>query len=454
MSEKEWWRRADASTAQTPRPRGRRRRLTRVLVAGGLVAGLTALAGPALASDHNSSASATDESHEGPGRGGGHDDGKDGGGPGARNVRCDPDALIVALSLANANNGGSLSLAPRCTYTLTANSGGNGLPTITERITIQGNDARIVRAANAERFRFFEIAAGGDLTLKGLTLSGGDSVNSGGAIAVTSGGRANLDRIKLENNRTENFGGAVTNGGDLTITDSTITRNFTEVSGGAVFSIGGFVRIKGTTMEYNTADGLGGGMLVQGPGHIEHSTFRHNNAQSGGGLFGSSASLTVEHTTFADNTGTLAAGGIGNTANLTLRNSDLIHNSSPRGGGISNGGIGGATLVATRVKLADNVSDSSGGGLYNSGAAQAVLRDSEITSNRAISGTGAGVYNIGADSAVSLVRTQVTGNDAGVAPGGVFSDNDGVTVDNRSVIVGNRPTNCSGSPVTIPNCFG
>ncbi len=112
----------------------------------------------------------------------------------------------------------------------------------------------------------------------------------------------------------------------------------------------------------------------------------------------------MEHTTFADNTGTLAAGGIGNTANLTLRNSDLIHNSSPRGGGISNGGIGGATLVATNVKLADNVSGSNGGGLFNSGAAQAVLRDSEITSNRAISGTGAGVYNIGADSAVSLVR--------------------------------------------------
>lgn len=106
------------------------------------------------------------------------------------------------------------------------------------------------------------------------------------------------------------------------------------------------------------------------------------------------------------------------------------------------------------MKLADNVSDSDAAGLFNGGAARAVLRDSEITGNRSLNGTGAGVYNTGANSAVSLVRTQVTGNDAAVAPGGVFSDNNGVTVDNRSVIIGNRPTNCTGSPVTIPNCFG
>ncbi len=138
MSEKEWWRCADALTAQdTPARGGPSARLTRVLVAGGLVAGLTALAGRRSHRITTRRPARPTSRHRGSGRGGGHDDGKDGGGLGARNVRCDPDALILALSLANANNGGSLSLAPRCTYTLTASSGGNGLPTITERITIQ-----------------------------------------------------------------------------------------------------------------------------------------------------------------------------------------------------------------------------------------------------------------------------------------------------------------------------
>ena len=75
--------------------------------------------------------------------------------------------LVAAINAANAAGGGTISLAPRCTYTLTAadnNSfGGNGLPVITTPITIAGAHATIARHS-AQHFRIFEVdGPGGSL---------------------------------------------------------------------------------------------------------------------------------------------------------------------------------------------------------------------------------------------------------------------------------------------------
>jgi hypothetical protein len=53
-------------------------------------------------------------------------------------MACDPDALVAAIDVADADDGGTLKLAPNCTYARTANQGGNGLPV---PITIKGKDA-------------------------------------------------------------------------------------------------------------------------------------------------------------------------------------------------------------------------------------------------------------------------------------------------------------------------
>ncbi|GAA4979258.1 hypothetical protein [Actinopolymorpha pittospori] len=95
-------------------------------------------------------------------------------GPGrAVQVPCDQDELIAALVRADANGGGTLELALACTYALTAHEAGTGLPMITQPITIDGNGSTIVRAGNAADFRIFEVAAGGDLRLRDLTVRGG-----------------------------------------------------------------------------------------------------------------------------------------------------------------------------------------------------------------------------------------------------------------------------------------
>jgi hypothetical protein len=48
----------------------------------------------------------------------------------------------------------------------------------------------------------------------------------------------------------------------------------------------------------------------------------------------------------------------------------------------------------------------------------------------------------------------VTDNFSTKPPGGIFTNNNQVTVDNESVIIKNRPTNCVGSAIPVPNCFG
>ena len=120
-------------------------------------------------------------------------------------MRCnDIPALKAAITFAN-TNGGRITLASHCTYTLTApDNTDDGLPEITGNVTISGRDTTIRRAPNATQdFRIFHVVSGGNLTLNSLTVSGGrlplaDSM--GGGIANTNG-TLNLNRSIIKGNR-------------------------------------------------------------------------------------------------------------------------------------------------------------------------------------------------------------------------------------------------------------
>ncbi|MGK5444999.1 hypothetical protein ACSNN7_24660, partial [Micromonospora sp. URMC 105] len=91
-------------------------------------------------------------------------------------VPCDDEKLIEAVDLANRDDGGTLKLAPHCTYELDGydRKSGTGLPTIRQEITIKGKDSTIKRDSE-QTFRLFRVADGGDLTLKDVTLKGGNA---------------------------------------------------------------------------------------------------------------------------------------------------------------------------------------------------------------------------------------------------------------------------------------
>ena len=91
--------------------------------------------------------------------------------------------LVAAITAANVA-GGTINLAPGCTYSLTSSNNGssgpmglpgfNGLPPVTNTITINGFGATI--AANNTTFRIFQVnGPSGNLTLQGLTLTGGNA---------------------------------------------------------------------------------------------------------------------------------------------------------------------------------------------------------------------------------------------------------------------------------------
>ena len=71
---------------------------------------------------------------------------------------CSSGALIAAFAAANTAGGGTINLAPGCTYPLTsADNGENGLPVVTTSIGVNGNGATI--AGNNTSFRILEVSA-------------------------------------------------------------------------------------------------------------------------------------------------------------------------------------------------------------------------------------------------------------------------------------------------------
>jgi hypothetical protein len=79
-------------------------------------------------------------------------------------TECSTAGLISKITEANQAAGSvTITLAARCTYTLTAAAGTsangpNGLPVITGDITLDGNNSVIRRAPDAPAFRILEVA--------------------------------------------------------------------------------------------------------------------------------------------------------------------------------------------------------------------------------------------------------------------------------------------------------
>ncbi|MET7903170.1 hypothetical protein [Streptomyces sp. NPDC005336] len=112
----------------------------------------------------------------------------------------DSAALVAAVAAANGEpSGGTVVLATGCGYTLgsaaaTGANGPDGLPIISGDVTITGTQATIRRSASATDFRIAEVAAGGKLTVKGVTLSDGRATSGAG---TDGGGILDLGTLRL-----------------------------------------------------------------------------------------------------------------------------------------------------------------------------------------------------------------------------------------------------------------
>ncbi|GAA1286926.1 right-handed parallel beta-helix repeat-containing protein [Streptomyces javensis] len=271
----------------------------------------------------------------------------------------DIPGLVDAINQANAN-GGRITLAPRCTYTLTTpDNPDDGLPEITGDVTISGNGSTIRRDPNAtESFRIFHVVSGGTLTLKSLTVSGGDINNMGG--------------------------GALIEQGTLNLNDTAIKDNLA-TTGGGLYNTGGQLNLDRTAVERNTANGFGGGVVNDGNGTMtmKHGSLLKNRAtvNNGGGLENILGTASLESVSVRGNTA-LNGGGIRNLngSTLNLKSTTLKDNIAVRGGGLSNLGPNTtATLVDSLIT--HNTAITAGGGIDNQAGGQVTLTNTKVIDN-------------------------------------------------------------------------
>src|ERR1017187_2501970 len=245
-----------------------------------------------------------------------------------------PAGLIAAINTANASGGATINLAAGCNYALTgANNtnptlGDNGLPVITSRIILNG--FRTTIAGNDTSFRILMVTGSGNLTLQGLTVTGGSTGSLGGGI------------FNLE--------------GTLTLSHSEVTGNASE---GAMMSAGG---------------GIASGTLGTGPLGTTTLNFSQVNGNttsgSAGGILNHAGTLTLNFSQVNGNTsngGPLAgAGGIANGGTAIISASQVNGNTAPGafGGGILNHGAMTINLsqVDNNATPADGPGGQGGGG--------------------------------------------------------------------------------------------
>ncbi|MBQ0906328.1 hypothetical protein KBX63_30860 [Micromonospora sp. U21] len=332
----------------------------------------------------------------------------------AKDVPCDTGVLIEELNRANRASGGVFKLARNCTYAFAAQStakvtgqtGNGGFPVIDKRITILGDGSTF-----SEGFRIITVNPGGELTLTGVTVTGGrltgppDNTGAadGGGILIQPGGQAVIENSMIVGNSATGNGGGIANFGELELRASIVADN-RACNGGGIYNAGEMTidnsRISRNIAAGNCqAGGNGGGIAnaEDGTATIAHSMITGNKARNdGGGISndGNSAML-LEGVIIGGNKATNNGGGVfhDSTAGATIRNALFIKNTAgDNGGGLFNGG----TLDLPDSGFKDNHAEQ-GGAIYNDNDGVLDVDNSTIVGNVASATRGAGgIYNNGA----------------------------------------------------------
>lgn len=274
---------------------------------------------------------------------------------------CSVPNLIGHINQANSNPGPSaINLDGNCVYTLTQSDNAaivdsitvhNGLPVISNQITIHGNNAVIdIQPADGEPFfGHFYVESGGDLELYNLLLKNGsrqlggsvinmegdffashtvflnnlaypadaDSIARGGAIYNDSGRVRVIDNSLFQENSAgwtmasgANLGGAIfSKNGTLLVSTSSFLQNFAAGNGGAIYTVknaanenGGLITINDSDFNENTAYQDGGAIVLLDETEgvfIATTRFRQNHAENyGGAIYAEGSELNDEHSEF------------------------------------------------------------------------------------------------------------------------------------------------------------
>ncbi len=305
----------------------------------------------------------------------------------------------------------------------------NGLGAELLTIDASGNDPT-PEENNGDGSRVFNIGDGNaatviDVELRGLTLTGGDVSDDGGAI---------LSREKLS------------------ITSSTFSGNSAGRSGGGIHA-SGRTTITGSMISENSAASNGGGIWATGSRSttITRSTISGNSAGDGGGIWVTATTLTITDSTISENLAGSSGGGIRTGGSgTTITNSTISGNSAGYGGGIF---ANFNTTTITGSTISGNSADTDGGGIFAFlGFGGTTIIDSTISGNSAGSSGGGILAN---DSETTIIDSTISDNSAGDDGGGIWADDSttitGSTISDKSAGDNGGGINVRISTTTITN---
>ncbi|MEX2172656.1 MAG: right-handed parallel beta-helix repeat-containing protein [Pirellulales bacterium] len=368
----------------------------------------------------------------------------------------------------------------------------HGQLVITDDLTIAGLGAAVITVDGASVSRVFEVDELDNnhlinVTISGLTLTGGRNLGGGGAIFSQE--RLMLTDSVMTGNEAQ-WGGGVYNGeyGDLTVLRSTISGN-TAISpgypvlgsGGGIYNHGGVAAVVESTISGNMApDAAGIRNIYSGNLSVVDSTISGNIAEfDGGGLHNYGSSAFILRTSFSANSAQFGAGIHNGDASSLLIEKSLIDGNMASDSGAGINCVDDSTLHLEESTISGNIAGNSGGGIRNAATTATILnstlsenqayyggglyvstpideltivRNSTISNNSAPEG-GAGIYNFLGQTIIEF--STITENDSNdFAGSGVVSWGDAIltlTEIRSSIVAGNRHTDAAVAG--FPNTF-
>jgi len=277
-----------------------------------------------------------------------------------------PGSLRQALTDANGAPGpDTITFAAGLSGQITL---GSTLQPISGPVDIKGPGASVLTVSGNNANRIFDIDMGAGLgtgipgdavAISGLTLTGGNTPNQGGAI-LNRDAKLTLSRSVLSGNTAGSYGGAVYSGSgkpdaysaDLTATDSLFIGNHAGSTAGAIYFTYGSGALRNSTVTANSSAGSAVDVFeMQGPTSIENSTISGNSAsnpspgEAAGGVYivQNWSGVTISNSTITGNTSNRSGGGVewlnsppgmGQPANQTpvIRNTIVAGNTALQGG--------------------------------------------------------------------------------------------------------------------------
>jgi predicted outer membrane repeat protein len=336
---------------------------------------------------------------------------------------------------------------------------GNGTVTI--------NGANHISISGGNQYRLFQVASGGHLTLKNLTLEHGFYTGNpiylytGGAIY--NEGSLTLIGCNVRNNRESYRGGAIANGaaagsvsgGTLTARNCTFDLNSTDAAGGgAMDNYLATVTLIGCKFDSNTARsfGIGEGGAIrsdQSTLTVTGCTFNFNSAYDGGAIYSTQGTTSVANSTFFENAAPDEGGAIWTTGGLTMSGCTFSTNWAGNGGAILN--FSGSSMSASRCTFSGNDAIDNGAGVYNQGTL--MLTGCSFSANSA--SNGGAIFN-DVSATISAFSCTFFGNDADSGGAGVSNQGTltltGCTFNSNSAEDGGAIDNSGTGTLTLKAC--